>query len=108
MTDDSAVARWVLTLYITGGSQKSIQAIESVRRICDEDLGGHVDLEIVDVRQQPALVVRDQVVAAPTLVRRLPGPLRRIVGDMSDSVRLHVRLDLEAPAVGDGQLGQDQ
>jgi circadian clock protein KaiB len=79
-TDD----RWALTLYVNGASLSSIHAIETVRRICDEQLSGNVDLEVVDVRQQPALAARDQIVAAPTLIRRSPGPLRRIVGDLSD------------------------
>jgi circadian clock protein KaiB len=99
MTDAAAGEGWALTLYVNGASAKSIQAIEAVRRICDEELGGRVDLEVIDVQQQPALVVRDQVVAAPTLVKRLPGPLRRIVGDLSDSDRLRLGLDLGPIAV---------
>ena len=89
--------RWTLTLYVNGASVKSLRAIENVRHICDRELDGQVDLEIVDVRQQPALVVRDQVLAAPTLVKRLPGPLRRIVGDLSDPSRLRTGLDLPGP-----------
>ena len=79
-TDD----RWVLTLYVNGASTSSIHAIETVRRVCDEQLSGHVDLEVIDVRQQSVLAARDEIVAAPTLIRRSPGPLRRIVGDLSD------------------------
>ena len=104
MTDAAADEGWALTLYVNGASAKSIEAIERVRRVCDEDLGGHVDLEIIDVQQQPALVVRDQIVAVPTLVKRLPGPLRRIVGgDLSDSERLRLGLDLGPVADSDGQ-----
>ena len=83
-TDD----RWALTLYVNGASTSSIRAIEAVCRVCDEQLSGrgvHVDLEVIDVRQQSALAARDQVVAVPTLIRRVPGPPRRIVGDLSDS-----------------------
>ena len=86
--------RWALTLYVNGASPNSIQAIETVRRLCDEELGGRVDLEVIDVGQQPALVLRDQILAAPTLVKRLPGPLRRIVGNLSDADRLRLGLDL--------------
>ena len=104
MTDAAADEGWALTLYVNGASAKSIEAIETVRRVCDEDLGGHVDLEIIDVQQQPALVVRDQIVAVPTLVKRLPGPLRRIVGgDLSGSERLRLGLDLGPVADSDGQ-----
>lgn len=92
----AAADRWVLTFYVNGGSPNSIRAIDSVRRLCDEELDGHVDLEIIDVRQHPALVVSNQILAAPTLVKRVPGPLRRIVGDMSDTARR--RLGLESRA----------
>ena len=70
-----------------------------MRRVCDEELGGRVDLEVIDVQQQPALVLRDQIIAAPTLIRRLPAPLRRIVGDLSDPARLRLGLDLGSAAV---------
>ena len=68
MTDTAPADRWVLTLYVNGGSAYSTQAIEAVRRLCDEELDGHVDLEVIDVRQHPDLVVSDQIVAVPTLV----------------------------------------
>ncbi|MGD0937351.1 MAG: circadian clock KaiB family protein, partial [Streptosporangiaceae bacterium] len=60
---DTAADGWALTLYVNGASAKSIEAIETVRRICDDELGDRVDLEIIDVQQQPALVLRDQIVA---------------------------------------------
>lgn len=102
MTDTAPADRWILTLYVNGGSTNSIQAIENVRRLCDEELGGHVNLEVIDVQQHPALVVGDGIVAAPTLVKRSPGPLRRIVGDLSDSTRLRLGLDLGAVGASDG------
>jgi circadian clock protein KaiB len=89
-TDD----RWAMTLYVDGASTSSIRAIETVRRVCDEHLSGHVDLEVIDVRQQSALAACDQIVAAPTLIRRLPGPPRRIVGDLYDSSRVRLGLDI--------------
>lgn len=98
--------RWSLTLYVSGASPQSLKAIQATRRICDEELAGRVDLEIVDVHAQPALVVRDQVIAAPTLVKHLPGPLRRLVGDLSDTQRVRVALDLgPAPVDGDQAIG---
>jgi circadian clock protein KaiB len=107
MTDAAAGDGWALTLYVNGASAKSIEAIETVRRMCDEELGGQVDLEIIDVQQQPALVLRDQIVAVPTLIKRLPGPLRRIVGDLSDSALLRLGLDLGPVGASDGHPHPD-
>ncbi len=107
MTGNAAADRWALTLYVDGAAASSIRAIETVRRFCDEQLGGHVNLEVIDVHQQPALVVRDQVVAAPTLVRRFPGPPRRIVGDFSDAAWMRLRLDLGPAGVTDAQPDPD-
>jgi circadian clock protein KaiB len=86
--------RWVLTLYVNGASPHSVHAIENARRLCEEELDGQVDLQIIDVQQEPAVVVRDQILAAPTLVRRMPAPLRQLVGDLSDTARVHTALDL--------------
>ena len=105
---DTAADHWTLTLYVNGGSSNSIRAIEGVRRLCDEELSGQVDLEVIDVREQPALVLRDQILAAPTLVRRLPSPLRRIVGDLSDPARLRRGLDLGPIAASDGHPTRDE
>ncbi len=105
---DNAADRWALTLYIDGASTNSIRAIETVRRVCDGKLGGHVDLEVIDVHQQPALLVRDQIVAVPTLIRRLPVPPRRIVGDLCNAAWLRLGLDLgraEVSAEGPGLDG---
>jgi circadian clock protein KaiB len=107
MIDTAPADRWLLTLYVNGGSTNSIQAIENVRRLCDEELGGHADLEVIDLQQHPALGVSDEIVAAPTLVKHFPGPRRRIVGDLSDPARLRLGLDLgtvgasEGPGPGD-------
>jgi len=94
MTRTEPSDRWALTLYVNGASPHSIHAIENARRLCEEELDGLVDLEIIDVQQEPALVVRDQILAAPTLVRHIPGPLRQLVGDLSDGVRVRLALDL--------------
>ena len=94
MTRAEPADRWSLTLYVNGASPHSIHAIENARQLCAEELGGQVDLEIIDVQQQPAAVVRDQVLAAPTLVRHMPAPLRQLVGDLSDATRVRLALDL--------------
>ncbi len=107
MTDAAVGEGWALTLYVNGASAKSIEAIETVRRVCDEELGGQVDLEIIDV-QQPALVLRDQIIAVPTLVKRFPGPLRRIMGgDLSDPARLRLGLNLGPVGASDGHPHPD-
>jgi len=86
--------RGVLRLYVTGMTPRSTQAIANLRAICDEHLAGRYDLEIVDIYQHPRLARDEQIVAAPTLVKRLPPPLRRIVGDLSDGEQVLVGLDL--------------
>jgi len=108
MTDNAAADRWALTLYVDGASGSSVNAIETVRRFCDQQLGGHVDLEVIDVHLQPALAVRDQIVAAPTLVKRRPGPPRRIVGDLSDCAWSHLGLDVSPAEVSNAQPDPDE
>jgi circadian clock protein KaiB len=80
--------KYVLRLYVTGLTPRSTRAIRAVRQVCEQRLPGNFELEIIDVYQQPSRITRDQVVAIPTLVREKPGPVRYIVGDMSDPYRL--------------------
>ena len=107
MTGDAAADRWALTLYVDGVSTNSIHAIETVRRVCDEKLGGHADLEVVNLHQQPALARRDHIVAAPTLVRHRPGPVRRVVGDLDDDAWASLGLDPGSAAVSDRHAHAD-
>jgi circadian clock protein KaiB len=88
--------RYALRLYVTGQTLRSLKAIENIRRICDEHLQGRYDLEVIDIYQQPILAKRDQIIAAPTLIKRLPVPLRRLIGDMSDTGRVLMGLDLRS------------
>ncbi|MGD0925584.1 MAG: circadian clock KaiB family protein [Streptosporangiaceae bacterium] len=108
MTDYAPGDRWALALYVDGASTSSMHAIETVRRVCDEQLGGRVELEVIDVHQQPALAERDQIFAVPTLVRRLPGPPRRIVGDLTDSAWIRLGLDFGPAELSDAQSGPDE
>lgn len=85
---------YVLRLYITGASPQSMRAIASVKKICEENLQGQYELEVVDLYQQPQLAEGEQIIAAPTLIKKLPLPLRRIIGDMSKTERVLVGLDL--------------
>jgi circadian clock protein KaiB len=101
MTRTGPAERWALILYVNGASPHSIHAIENVRHLCEAELDGQVDLEVIDVQRQPAVAVRDQILAAPTLVRRMPEPLRRLVGDLSDTARVRLALDLGPLEMGD-------
>ena len=83
-----------LRLYVIGHSSRSQRAIENLRRICHEYLQGRFTLEVIDLSQTPALAAGDEIVAVPTLVRRLPEPVRQIVGDLSDTDKVLVGLQL--------------
>lgn len=107
MTAGIRAERWALTLYVDGISAESISTLEAVRGVCDDDLGGNVDLEVIDVRQQSARAARDQIVAVPALLRRLPGPPRRIVGDLSDAARIRIGLDLDPADARDARPAAD-
>lgn len=87
-------ARYVLKLYIVGTTPRSSRAIVNIRKICDEHLAGRYELEVVDVLKNPALAAGEQIVAAPTLIKKLPLPLRRFIGDMSETERILLGLDL--------------
>ena len=87
-------AKHLLRLYVTGTTGKSMRAIQNVRRICEEHLQGLYDLEVVDIYKNLPLARGDQIIAAPTLIKRLPAPLRRLIGDMSDEQRVLVGLDI--------------
>jgi len=89
-----ANARYVLRLYVTGTTRSSERAIVNIRKICEEHLQGRYDLQIVDLSQHPALAEGEQIIAAPTLIKKLPLPLRRFIGDMSQTERILLGLDL--------------
>jgi circadian clock protein KaiB len=86
--------RWELRLYVAGQSPKSITAFSNLKQICEEHLQGRYSIEVIDLVQRPQLAADDQIVAIPTLVRKLPEPLRRIVGDLSNTERTLVGLQL--------------
>ncbi|MFZ0200618.1 MAG: circadian clock KaiB family protein [Candidatus Sulfotelmatobacter sp.] len=87
--------KYVLRLYITGASERSRRAILNIKAICTEYLRGKYDLEVIDIHQKPGLAEDEQIIAAPTLIKHLPLPLRRIIGDMSDQDRVLLGLDLK-------------
>jgi circadian clock protein KaiB len=83
-----------LRLYVAGQTPKSAAAVENLKRICEEHLAGRYSIEIIDLMQNPQLARGDQILAVPTLVRKLPSPLKRIIGDLSNTERALVGLDL--------------
>jgi circadian clock protein KaiB len=93
-----AAAVYVLRLYISSSSPRSARAISNICKICEEHLEGRYDLEVVDISQHPALAKCEQILAAPTLIKKFPLPARRFVGDMSQSQRIVVGLDCREPA----------
>ncbi len=86
--------RHVLKLYVTGMTPRSTQAIERIKAVCEERLKGRYELAVIDIYQQPVLARGDQIIATPTLIKLLPPPLRRLVGDLSNKERVLLGLDL--------------
>jgi circadian clock protein KaiB len=104
----AASAHYVLRLFVAGTTPGSVRAVKLLRTICDEHLAGRYDLEIVDVYQQPALAREEQIFAVPTLVKKLPAPIRRILGDLSNKERVLVGLDLKPKDGGKKRRGTKQ
>lgn len=92
--------KYVLRLFVAGMNPKSIQAIENIKSICETYLAGRYELEVIDVYQQPILARDGQIVAAPTLVKELPPPLRKLVGSMADTERVLIGMDLHIGTIG--------
>ncbi|MGA2929165.1 MAG: circadian clock KaiB family protein [Solirubrobacteraceae bacterium] len=90
---------YVLRLYVVGATAGSQRAIANLRAICETELAGRYELEVIDIYQQPSLAEGEQIIAAPTLIKQLPPPVRQLVGDMSDRDRVLLGLDLR-PADG--------
>ena len=86
--------KYVLRLYVSGSTEKSTQAVENIKRICEEYLKNRYDLQVIDLYQQPQLARGEQIVAVPTLIKRFPLPLRRLIGDMSNQEKVLWGLDL--------------
>jgi circadian clock protein KaiB len=89
---------WDLRLYVAGQTDKSLRAIANLNRICEEHLEGKFSVEVIDLLQKPQLAAGDQILALPTLVRRLPEPIKKIIGDLSNEERVLVGLDIRPHA----------
>ncbi|MHB8109317.1 MAG: circadian clock KaiB family protein [Syntrophorhabdaceae bacterium] len=92
---DSEDKKYVLRLYVAGATPRSTDSIINIKKICEEHLKGRYELEVIDIYQQPALAKGEQIIAAPTLVKKLPPPLRRFIGNLADVERILVGLDLK-------------
>jgi len=91
----SSKQKYVLKLYITGMTPRSTKAVMQIREICEQHLQGRFELELIDIFQHPVLARDEQIIAAPTLIKQLPHPIRRIIGDMTDTERVLIGLDLK-------------
>ncbi len=93
--DKANKVSYLLRLYVSGATPQSVRAIANIKKICEEHLKGRYDLEVIDLYQKPKLAKGEQIIATPTLIKKLPPPLRRIIGDMSVTARVLVGLDLQ-------------
>ncbi|MCX6300742.1 MAG: circadian clock KaiB family protein [Bacteroidia bacterium] len=94
IVSESARDKYILRLYITGTTNRSVLALTNLKKICEEYLEGRYELEVIDLYQMPNLAKDEQIIAAPTLIKKLPLPFRRIIGDMSNTEKVLLGLDL--------------
>jgi circadian clock protein KaiB len=94
-SEDGDEGSWVLCLYVAGQTPRSIAALDNLKTICEHHLEGRYSIEVIDLAQNPSLARTDQIVAVPTLVRKLPQPMRKIIGDLSNKERVVVGLRLQ-------------
>ena len=85
---------WILRLYVAGQTPKSLEAFANLKRICEEHMAGQYEIEVIDLLENPQLAAGDQILAIPTLVRKLPPPVRKIIGDLSNTERVLIGLDV--------------
>jgi circadian clock protein KaiB len=90
--------RWTLRLYVAGQTPRSVKAFSNLKQMCEDRLTGRYTIEVIDLVKQPHLAQGDQIIAIPTLVRKLPEPIKRVVGDLSDIERVLVGIDLQVSA----------
>lgn len=90
----TSLKRYLLSLYITGSTPRSQRALANIKRICEEHIRGEYELKVVDIYQSPEIAGKEQIIAAPTLIKTLPAPFRRLIGDFSDEERVLLGLDI--------------
>jgi circadian clock protein KaiB len=94
VTQQKGTKQWNLRLYVAGQTPKCVTAFANLKKVCEEHLGGDYSIEVIDLLKKPQLASGDQILAIPTLVRRLPSPMKKIIGDLSNTERVLVGLDL--------------
>ena len=99
LTASEKDGRWILRLYVAGRTPRCETAEENLRKVCEEHLAGRYEIEVIDLIEEPTLAQGDQILAVPTLVRKLPTPVRRIIGDLSNTERVLVGLDLRPTSI---------
>ena len=99
-TPDGTPDHYHLRLYVAGQTTRSLAAMANLKRVCEEHLAGRYDIEVIDLLKNPKLAAGDQILAIPTLVRRLPPPLKRIIGDLSNTEKVLVGLDIRRKVPG--------
>jgi circadian clock protein KaiB len=92
---DNTAKEWQLRIYVAGETDKSRKAIENLRKVCEEHLKGKYEIEVIDLVKNPQLAAKDQIFAVPTIIRKLPEPLKKLIGDMSVSEKVLVGLDIK-------------
>jgi len=97
---DAQPKQWQLRLYVAGKTPKSVAAFANLQKLCQDHLAGEYEIEVIDLLQNPQLARGDQIVAIPTLIRKLPEPIRKIIGDLSDTERVLVGLQLRTGTTG--------
>jgi circadian clock protein KaiB len=100
VADPTEDAAWELRLYVAGQTPKSVKAFANLKRICEKHMAGRYRIEVIDLMENPHLAQRDQIVAIPTLVRKLPEPVRKIIGDLANTERVLVGLEIRPVLVG--------
>ena len=99
---------WELRLYVAGQTPRSLAAFANLKKICDEHLPGEYEIEVIDLLKEPQLAAGDQILAIPTLVRKLPAPIKKIIGDLSNMERLLVGWDIREQKGGKGRHGKER
>lgn len=100
------MANYILKLYVSGNTPRALIAIENLRRLCEDELAGEYEMEVIDVLEHPQRAEDERILATPTLIKQLPPPLRRVIGDLSDKEKVLVGLDVRAKrAPGSSETG---